>query len=95
MTFPVMNRTRGAYGDPVPGCPNSVPLALVTPHEQQALRNHSQTLKRLADRGGLSPEELYYVLRDERLPVSGFVSKEGAIQYLNTRLSLFLEPPKP
>lgn len=37
---------------------------MITPHEDQAQRNHSQTLKRLAERGGLCPEEMLAVLED-------------------------------
>jgi uncharacterized protein (DUF1501 family) len=48
-------------------CPTSVPWDLVGPHERQALRNHSgQTLVRLAERGGLSPDELVAVLEDRK-----------------------------
>lgn len=41
-----------------------VPMDFVEPHEQQAQRNHSQSLKRLAERGGLSPCELLAVIED-------------------------------
>jgi hypothetical protein len=47
-------------------CPLDVPWSLVAPHEEQALRNHGQTLERLAERGGLSPAELVAVLEDQR-----------------------------
>lgn len=49
------------------GCPRSVPWEFVAPHERQALRNHEQTLDRLAERGGLSPGELVAVVRGEGL----------------------------
>jgi len=49
------------------GCPRNVPWSLVEPHENQARRNHSQTLTRLAERGGLSPQELIAVLTDKPL----------------------------
>jgi len=42
----------------------SVPLDFVAPHERQAERNHGQTLRRLAERGGLSACELAAVLED-------------------------------
>lgn len=41
-----------------------VPWSLIAPHEAQALRNHSQTLDRLAERGGLSAAEAVAVLED-------------------------------
>lgn len=46
------------------GCPESVPWEAVAPHEAQALRNHGQSLERLAERGGLSPLELLAVIGD-------------------------------
>lgn len=50
------------------GCPRTVPLALVAPHEAQAMQNHGgQTLARLAERGGLSPGELVCTLLDRPL----------------------------
>lgn len=39
---------------------------MLTPHEPQALRNHSQTLQRLAERGGLALNEIVYILRGLR-----------------------------
>lgn len=41
-----------------------IPFAMIAPHNQQAVRNHSQDLLRLAERGGLSPEEACAVLED-------------------------------
>jgi len=41
-----------------------VPLAIVLQHERQAKKNHSQTVQRLAERGGLSASELAAVLDD-------------------------------
>lgn len=42
----------------------AVPWSLVEDHESQAKRNHSQSLGRLAERGGLDPVELWAVIRD-------------------------------
>ena len=53
---------------PVLGEQWSVPLALVAPHEAQAMRNHQQTVKRLAERGGLDPIEMLAVLNDVDFP---------------------------
>jgi hypothetical protein len=41
-----------------------IPLDIVKPHEKQAIRNHSQTLKRLAERGGLGWIEALCILED-------------------------------
>lgn len=46
------------------GCPRDVSWEIVVPHEEQAHRNHGQSLARLAERGGLSPAELLAVLED-------------------------------
>jgi hypothetical protein len=47
------------------GCPRSVPWSLVASHEAVARYNHGgQTLKRLNERGGLSPCELCAVIED-------------------------------
>lgn len=51
-----------------PHWPVSVPWDLIAPHEAQAMRNHgNQTLRRLAQRGGLDPVEMYAVLTDQYL----------------------------
>ncbi len=42
--------------------PKGVPWEFIEPHEGQALSNHDQTLRRLADRGGLSPQEMIAVI---------------------------------
>jgi len=42
--------------------PKNIPWELVAPHEKQALANHNQTLLRLHERGGLSPQELWHVM---------------------------------
>jgi hypothetical protein len=43
----------------------ALPWEMISPHERQAQRNHGgQTLKRLAERGGLSAAEAVAVLED-------------------------------
>jgi hypothetical protein len=42
----------------------ALPMALFAPHEDQAQRNHGQTLKELAGRGGLSACEAVAILED-------------------------------
>lgn len=41
-----------------------IPWAMIAPHEGQAYRNHSQTLERLDQRGGLDAAEAIAVLED-------------------------------
>lgn len=60
--FPVLMDNRKKF----PTCPLSIPWAMIAPHERQALRNHDQTLQRLAERGGLSTCEMVAVLEDRR-----------------------------
>lgn len=42
----------------------AVPWDMIAPHEAQAHRNHSQTIARLAERGGLAACEALAVLED-------------------------------
>ena len=51
--FPIMHSDGG---------PESIPWAMIAPKEGQARNNHGQSLKRLAERGGLSPCEALAVL---------------------------------
>lgn len=44
----------------------AIPWALISGHEDQAQRNHGQTLDRLAERGGLGPSEAFAVCKDAR-----------------------------
>lgn len=56
--FPVLLTEREARGM----SRYTVPWSLLAPHEEQALRNHSQSLDTLARRGGLAPSEMVAVL---------------------------------
>lgn len=42
----------------------SIPWGLIAPHEEQALKNHGQTLERLAQRHGLSFCEAVAIIED-------------------------------
>lgn len=66
------------------GCPKSVPWRLLAPHESQALRNHDQTLQRLAERGGLCPSEMVAIIEDRRWHC---MTIEDAVAQLLTALS--------
>ena len=50
-----------------PTARRSVPWEWVVPHEAQARHNHDQSLKRLAERGGLSPGELLCAVHGQSL----------------------------
>lgn len=57
--FPVLGeKSRAFFKD--------VPFDILAPHERQALANHDQTLKRLAERGGLDLTEMVAILEDRR-----------------------------
>lgn len=61
--FPIMQvYPEDKYPYPI----KEIPWTLIAPHENQAQRNHSQTLERLAARGGLSPMEAVAVLEDAK-----------------------------
>jgi hypothetical protein len=45
----------------------AIPWDMIVSHEKQAVRNHSQTLERLAERGGLSAEEALSAINDRGL----------------------------
>lgn len=44
----------------------SIPMALLQPYEEQALRNHNQSLQRLAERGGMDSCEILGIVRGLR-----------------------------
>lgn len=48
----------------------SIPWTMIAPFEQQARRNHDQSLERLAERGGLDPVEALAVLDGKKLRVA-------------------------
>lgn len=55
--FPIL--TSGRIGRDKP----TIPRAAIAPHEAQAQRNHGQSLKRLAERGGLCWSEAWGVMK--------------------------------
>jgi hypothetical protein len=75
-----------------PDWPRSVPWSLVAPHAAQAERNHSQTLTRLAERGGLGTQELVAVLRDVFWRETVTMSAEAAMAEVLERERDFMRP---
>jgi hypothetical protein len=47
----------------------SIPWPMIAACQRRALANHAQTLERLAERGGLSPQEALWVLDDQEWTV--------------------------
>lgn len=64
--FPVLN--------PLGSDPVYIPYNIIAPHEAQAIRNHSQTLQQLAERGGLAWTEILAVLSDKTWSEMGWRS---------------------
>lgn|GEM_PF-6557230 len=62
--------------------PRSVSWELVKDHDEQAQSNHSQTLTHLAERGGLSPLELWCVVNDKKWHQKGDMTEAKAIDWL-------------
>lgn len=62
--FPLLYSGRRRHRGAEDERPASIPLAMIAPHEAQAQRNHYQSLRRLAERGGLAPCEAVAVLED-------------------------------
>lgn len=65
----------------IPNYPG-VPWKLLEPYREQAMVNHHQTLERLAERGGLSPAEIYYVINGRSWPVGSNVDERVYLDWL-------------
>jgi len=62
----------------------TIPFRLIKPYEDRVRRNHSQSLERLAQRGGLGAIELYAAIRE--IPLNEAmrnVSAEDARRIIN------------
>lgn len=65
--------------------PKSIPWYILAPHETQARSNHGQTLKRLAERGGLAFEEAYDILRSRRWNTKPHATPEQFVALVKER----------
>jgi hypothetical protein len=83
--FPILYRFSEEREAAQHGWPISVPLRLLAPHEAQAARNHSQTLRRLAQRGGLHPVEILAVISDKDYRHFEHMTTAAAIQEIMRR----------
>lgn len=57
--FPIMGPHGGSSGG------SCIPWKIIAPHEAQAQKNHQQSLARLAERGGLDPNEALCIILDK------------------------------
>jgi hypothetical protein len=83
--FPVLLRSTERKADSV-GCPSSVPWSLLAPHEERAWRNHGQTLQRLAERGGLGPDEMCAIIEGRRWRQMEFTESVSRLLELTAEL---------
>lgn len=60
---------------PILGTGQSVPYAFVEQFARRLHGNHSQTVERLAQRGGLSWCELFFAMHDKQFPWSSQINK--------------------
>lgn len=72
--FPILQSARKH----LPTLPSGVPWEFVAQFEKQAQSNHSQTLNRLAERGGLSWMELADVVEGKRWDMQTFTTSPPA-----------------
>jgi hypothetical protein len=86
--FPVLNQ-QNCRPQERKTMPRSVPWSLVEPWREQAQLNHGQTLERLAERGGLAPEELYAAAHQLGLRslTDGSIGEQQAIDWIVATLA--------
>jgi hypothetical protein len=90
--FPVL--INGTDRREYPAAPASIPWSMVAAGEARAVRNHGQTLARLAERGGMSPFEILCVLDDRGLWDREPNAAEDVVE-LARRVADFLTLPSP
>ncbi len=73
---------------------HSVPWDFVEGHRKTALKNHNQTLEKLAARGGLSPMELFLLVTDRSLAAIADLDTDTAVEELDILLMAVKKPKK-
>lgn len=68
--FPVLRSQSELSREITSRWPSSIPWSFVEKFRERAENNHDQSLERLAERGGLAPEELWLAAHDQ--PLSRF-----------------------
>ncbi len=82
--FPLLMERRAANKHLAP---RAIPWAMIAPHAEQAHLNHSQSLERLAVRGGLSCQEALAILDGLDWDERAYQTDEAAIEELRRRLA--------
>lgn len=91
--FPVLwNRSAEElrFNTPIP---RSVSMEMIAPWEEQAQFNHSQSLETLVNRGGLSPLEIWCLVRGVRYQQRGDMTEAKAILWLKQIDHVEWDPP--
>ena len=83
--FPVLNQQYGVPRGDRKQMPLSVPWEFAEQFRAQAMINHGQTLEQLAERGGLSPEEIWLAAHGHRLFVK-LPDKQFVIDWLTAAI---------
>lgn len=69
---------------PILGTRFTIPWEAIAPHEKQALSNHGQTIKRLAERGGLDWVEALAVMEDRKwVRMDSEVAREKVLTFVS------------
>jgi hypothetical protein len=79
--FPVLNQQHCRPSERKT-MPRSVPWEFVEKFREQAEYNHDQTLERLAERGGLAPEEMWCAAHGCKLAHIRDITEHAAIDWL-------------
>jgi hypothetical protein len=79
--FPVLNQ-QNCRRSKRKAMPRSVPWAFAEAFRKQAEENHGQTLERIAERGGLAPEEMWLAAHGRRLRTADMPDEQTAIDWL-------------
>ena len=72
-----------------PHWPTDVPFDLILTVESRCRSNHSQSAKRLNERGGLAPQEMYAVLKDLPWEDVRHMASQDAIEEINAIVSVY------
>lgn len=72
----------------------AVPWAMLAEHEERALRTHGQSLKRLAERGGLGVDEALAILADKSYFDMPRLSHPEAHRRLGEAVRSWLQTPR-
>jgi len=86
--FPVLRQMSKAV------MPKTVPWAFAETLRAQAANNHGQTLERLAERGGLGPEEMYAAAHGWKWGRIGNVTEADAIAWLVEAVKPYEDSPR-